>query len=49
MKKTINVILVKIPLTNIYTVDPTKVLSFNWYYLESNDITEYITLSIEDN
>jgi len=48
-EKTIKVIPVKIPKINIYTVDPTKVLSFNWYYLESNDITEYITLAMEDN
>jgi hypothetical protein len=43
---TIKVIPYKIPLLNMYTIDPLKVLSFNWYYIESdrNDDVEYMTV-----
>ena len=46
------VVPVKIPKNNLYSVDPSKVLSTNWYYIKSNqDNTEYITLNdiIEGN
>ena len=36
---------VKIPKDNMYTVDPTKIISINWYYLKSKgDKSEYMTL-----
>ncbi len=38
----ITVVPVKIPLENKYTVDPRKVISTSWYYLESNEDIEYI-------
>ena len=41
-KDEIRVMPTKIPLENKYTVDPRKVISTAWYYLESNDDTEYI-------
>ena len=46
------VVPVKIPKNNLYSVDPSKVLSTNWYYIKSNpDNMEYITLNdiIEGN
>ncbi len=34
----------KIPKLNIYTVDPTRIISRNWYYVESMpDDTQYYT------
>lgn len=48
----IKVVPVKIPKDNFYTVDPSKVLSTNWYYVKStSDDTEYMTLNdiIEGN
>lgn len=45
---TIKVAPVKIPKLNRYTVDPTRVISINWYYLESKDNSEYVINDFEN-
>lgn len=42
----IKVIPVKIPKDNFYTIDPSKILSTNWYYIKSTpDDIEYLTIN----
>lgn len=42
----IKVVPVKIPKDNLYTVDPSKIISTNWYYIKSApDNTEYFTIN----
>lgn len=46
-EKTIKLAPVKIPELNKYTVDPRKIISYNFYYLESKEDYEYINNSEE--
>ncbi|WP_292473541.1 hypothetical protein [Methanosphaera sp.] len=46
-EKTIKLAPVKIPKVNQYTVDPRKIISYNFYYLESKENYEYINNSEE--
>ena len=41
-EESIKLIPVKITKENMYTIDPTRIVSFNWYYLESDKIVEYV-------
>ena len=41
-EENISVVPTKIPLENKYTVDPRKVIATTWYYIKSNDDTEYV-------
>lgn len=42
----LKVVPVKIPKDNYYTIDPSKIISTNWYYLKSTpDNTDYLTIN----